>query len=142
MIVERISRYIAAPGPPGDNDFAALALLAFAFQFERIAPYRRLCEACGATPATVTSWRQVPAVPAAAFRTLTLATAPAVEVFRSSGTTGGGEGRSVHYHPYPELYRQAVDASFPRFCMPPGAGPRLPILALIPSRELVPDSSL
>src|SRR5262245_44133561 len=119
MILERISRYIAAPSPPGDNDFEALARLAFAFQFERIAPYRRLCEACGATPATVTSWRQVPAVPAAAFRTLTLAAAPAVEVFRSSGTTGGGagsggsgEGRSVHYQPYPELYRQAIDASF------------------------------
>ncbi|HEV7515900.1 MAG TPA: acyl-protein synthetase, partial [Thermoanaerobaculia bacterium] len=114
------------------------------------APYRRLCAARGATPATVTSWRQVPPVPTAAFRTLTLAAAPAVEVFRSSGTTGasgatgeGGEGpRSVHYQPYPELYRQAIEASFPRFCLPAGIGDRLPILSLVPPRELVPDSSL
>ena len=142
MLVERISRYIAAPR--GGDDFEALAGLAFAFQFERIAPYRRLCEACGATPATVSSWRQVPAVPAAAFRSLVLAAAPAEEVFRSSGTTGGGSGeaRSVHHQPYPDLYRQAIDASFPHFCLPPGAEPRLPILSLIPGRELVPDSSL
>jgi hypothetical protein len=151
MLVERIARYLSAPGtadtPPNTPGFEELALEAFAFQFERIAPYRRLCEGRGATPETVTSWREVPPVPAAAFRSLELAAAPAVEVFRSSGTTaGGGEGgegaRSVHYQPYPELYRQAIDASFPRFCLPPGIGERLPILSLVPSREQVPDSSL
>src|SRR5436305_8859462 len=130
MLAERISRFLSAPWPeptptpetasPAElSEFAALALDAFAFQFERIAPYRRLCEAAGATPGTVTSWRQVPAVPAAAFRSLTLAAAPAVEVFRSSGTSSAGESRSVHHQPYPELYRQAIDASFPRFCLPP-----------------------
>jgi hypothetical protein len=147
MIADRISRYIAASGAgtPGKDTFEILARLAFTFQFQHVAPYRRLCEACGATPATVLSWRQVPAVPAAAFRSLVLAAAPAVFVFRSSGTTSGGgagEGRSVHHQPYPDLYRQAIDASFPRFCLPPGSGPRLPILSLIPGRELVPDSSL
>jgi hypothetical protein len=156
MIADRISRYIAASGTgtPAKDDFETLARLAFTFQFQHVAPYRRLCEACGATPATLPSWRQVPAVPAAAFRSLVLAAAPAVFVFRSSGTSSGGgagetgEGRSVHYQPYPDLYRQAVDASFPRFCLPPlpslppGTGPRLPILSLIPGRDLVPDSSL
>jgi hypothetical protein len=143
MLVERISRHISAGAPEA---FEELALLAFAYQFERIAPYRRLCAARGATPATVTSWRAVPPVPAAAFRSLVLAAAPAVEVFRSSGTSGGSGGgeRSVHYQPYPELYRQAIDASFPAFCLPPGcsAADRLPILSLVPSREQVPDSSL
>src|SRR5437763_17024582 len=107
MLVERISRYLSTPGTnPETPGFAELALAAFAFQFARIAPYRRLCEARGATPETVASWRAVPPVPAAAFRSLELAAAPAVEVFRSSGTTGrsggggGGEGpRSVHYQP-------------------------------------------
>src|SRR5215468_5811311 len=104
MIVERISRYLATPsledvsGAPG---FEALALLAFAFQFERIAPYRRLCETRGATPGTVSSWREVPPIPAAAFRSLELSAAPAVEVFRSSGTTGGEGARSVHHQPFP-----------------------------------------
>ncbi|HZF07651.1 MAG TPA: acyl-protein synthetase [Thermoanaerobaculia bacterium] len=141
MVVDRISRYIAASGTPGQDDFATLAHLAFTFQFEHVAPFRRLCEASGVTPATLPSWRQVPAVPVAAFRSLVLAAAPAVFVFRSSGTTSG-EARSVHYQPYPDLYRQAIDAAFPRFCLPPGADPRLPILSLIPGRELVPDSSL
>src|SRR5689334_1351221 len=119
MLRQRISRYLAevteSPESPG---FEALALAAFAFQYERIAPYQRLCAARGATPATVTSWRAVPPVPAAAFRSLTLAADPAVEIFKSSGTTQGTE-RSVHHQPYPDLYRQAIDASFPTFCLPP-----------------------
>ncbi len=141
MIVERISRSIQSP----QETFEELALAAFAFQFERIAPYRRLCEGRGTTPASVSDWRQVPMVPAAAFKTLELAAAPAVEVFRSSGTTSGGieEARSVHHHSYPDLYQQVIDASFPRFCLPHlSAGARLPILSLIPTLTQLPDSSL
>ena len=151
MIVERVSRFIQslpalAGGPEGT--FEELALAAFAFQFERIASYRRLCEGRGAHPASVSDWRQVPLVPAAAFKTLELAAAPAVEVFRSSGTTSGGSGetRSIHHQAYPDLYRQVIDASFPRFCLPhvPHSQDtaRLPILSLIPTREQLPDSSL
>ena len=151
VIVERISRFIQSPaaaaGSP-EETFEELALAAFAFQYEKIAPYRRLCEGRGVTPASVSDWRQVPLVPAAAFKTLELAAAPAVEVFRSSGTTSGssggaGEVRSVHHHAFPDLYRQVIDASFPRFCLPHlSAGMRLPILSLIPTREQLPDSSL
>jgi hypothetical protein len=85
-------------------------------------------------------------VPAAAFRTAVLAAAPAVEVFRSSGTSSGeggegGEGaRSVHHHPFPDLYRLTIDESFPRACLS-GLG-RPPILALVPDRAQAPDSSL
>jgi hypothetical protein len=144
VIVERVSRFIQSPAAPDAGSFEELALAAFAFQFERIAPYRRLCEGRGATPASVADWRQVPPVPAAAFKTLELAAAPAVEVFRSSGTTSEtGEVRSVHHHPYPDLYRQVIDASFPRFCLPHlSKDVRLPILSLIPTREQLPDSSL
>ena len=147
VIVERVARFVQSPAAPDhpEGTFEELALAAFAFQFERIAPYRRLCEGRGATPASVSDGRQVPMVPAAAFKTLELAAAPAVEVFRSSGTTSGGaeEARSVHHHAFPDLYRQVIDASFPRFCLPHvQAGARLPILSLIPSREQLPDSSL
>jgi hypothetical protein len=69
---------------------------------------------------------------------LRLCAAEPQEVFRSSGTTL--PGRSVHHHPYPDLYRQTIDEAFPRYCLP-GPG-RWPILSLIPSRDLVPDSSL
>lgn len=137
MILDRVTRFLTAPEA---DSFEDLALAAFAYQFERIEPYRRLCERRGSTPETVRDWRQVPPVPAAAFKTMTLAAEPAVEVFRSSGTTQGEEQRSVHHHPFPDLYRRVIDASFPRFCLPYG-GP-LPILSLIPTREQLPDSSL
>ena len=135
MILERVTRYLTSPEA---DSFGDLALAAFAYQFERIEPYRLLCRRRGVTPETLTDWRQAPPVPAAAFKTLTLAAEPAAEVFRSSGTTG--EQRSVHHHPFPDLYRRVIDASFPRFCLPYG-GP-LPILSLIPGREQLPDSSL
>jgi len=126
------------------SSFEELALAAFAFQYENIGPYRNLCDRRGATPATITDWRAVPMVPTSAFRTVTLAAAPAVTVFRSSGTTGGPESRGVHHHPFPDLYRHAIDASFPAFCLPglPAAGSGPPMLSLIPSRADLPDSSL
>jgi len=135
VIVDRVTRFLTHPEA---ESFEELALAAFAWQLERIEPYRRLCEGRGATPETVGDWRRVPPVPAAAFKTMTLAAAPAVEVFRSSGTTG--ERRSVHHQPFPDLYGQVIDASFPRFCLP--YAERLPILSLIPPREQLPDSSL
>jgi hypothetical protein len=81
-------------------------------------------------------------IPAAAFASVELATAPPRETFRSSGTLG--EARSVHRHPFPELYRAAIDASFPPFCLPRGDRPgQLPaMLSLVPPRALVADSSL
>lgn len=138
MILDRISRYLTAPAADSFDD---LALAAFAFQHEHIPPFRRMCEGRGLTPGNVSDWRQIPPVPTAAFKTLPLAAAPAVEVFRSSGTTG--EARSVHHHPFPDLYRQVIDASFPRFCLPyAGPGGKLPLLSLVPTREQLPDSSL
>jgi Acyl-protein synthetase, LuxE len=137
VILDRVIRFLTEPDA---ESFGELALAAFTWQFERIEPYRRLCERRGATPGTVEEWRRVPPVPAAAFKTMALAVEPAVEVFRSSGTTG--ERRSVHHQPYPDLYRRVIDASFPRFCLPFAASGRLPILSLIPPREQLPDSSL
>lgn len=133
--VERILRFIA---DPGCEPFEDLARAAFAFQAERLPPLRSLAERRGVPPDHIESWRDVPMVPATAFRSLELAVAPAVEVFRSSGTTEGP--RSVHRHPYPELYRAVVDATFPAAVL--GGLQRPPMLSLVPDRELAPDSSL
>ncbi len=138
-LIQHISRYVE---DPRCGSFDALARDAFRFQFENITPYRRLCRARGVLPEEMRSWRQVPAVPVMAFRSLPLHAAPPREVFRSSGTTGGN--RSVHFHPFPDLYRQVIESSFPRYCLPAGdplAG-RPPMLALVPPRTLVDDSSL
>jgi len=140
-VIDRIAHFIQDPAA---GSFEDLALAVFAFQYEHVEPYRRLCDGRGATPATIADWRRVPPVPAAAFKRLRLAAAPEQELFRSSGTSGGDEARSIHYHPFPDLYRQTIDAAFPRHCLP-GAGAvsaRVPMLSLVPSREQLPDSSL
>ena len=120
------------------RSFESLALDVFALQFERLASYRRLCEARGMTPATVRDWRRVPLVPTSAFKTVALHVEAGQETFRSSGTQGE---RSVHHHPFPDLYRATIDVAFPRFCLP-AAGTRVNMLSLIPTRDLVADSSL
>jgi hypothetical protein len=147
-VIERISRFLS---DPSSGSFDELALAVFAFQYERVEPYRRLCDGRGVAPGRVADWRQVPPVPTSAFKLLRLAAAPERVVFRSSGTTAGEESRSVHYHPYPDLYRQAIDESFPRFCLgSAGAGggapsrgrEPVPMLSLIPPLSQLPDSSL
>ena len=97
--MERVRAFVRDPGD--EDSFATLALAAFAFQYQRIEPYRRFCDGRGATPASVGDWRQVPAVPASAFKSVELSAAPAEEVFRSSGTSAGEGRRSVHHHPSP-----------------------------------------
>lgn len=135
-IVARLQDEIARWRP--ESPFDDLASAAFAYQYERLPAYRALCDRAGRTPATVGSWREVPMVPAAAFASTHLATDPPRETFRSSGTLGGE--RSVHHHPFPELYRAVIDATFPAACLPRGDRPAM--LSLIPSREVAPDSSL
>ncbi|MEM7480849.1 MAG: hypothetical protein AAF481_06720 [Acidobacteriota bacterium] len=140
-LTRRVAAFLSDPSP---DDFDALAAEAFAYQYERIEPFRRLCDERGVRPGDETSWREVPAVPTTAFQSLKLAAEEPRRVFRSSGTTSATAGsaeedrRSTHHHPFPDLYRAAIDASFPAFCLA-GFGERPPILSLIPPRD---DSSL
>ncbi|HVS03870.1 MAG TPA: hypothetical protein VMT16_13975 [Thermoanaerobaculia bacterium] len=135
MLAERVRRFIADPAA---DDFDRLALEVATFQHAHIPEVRRLWQRRGLLPDAARSWRDVPPVPTLAFKSLELHAAEAREVFRSSGTRGGG--RSSHFQPWPQLYRAAVDASFPRFCLPRLHLP--PMLALVPDRQQAPDSSL
>jgi hypothetical protein len=141
-LARRIGGHVAAAE---SDDFAELARLAFAYQYERVEPFRRLCERRGVRPGPATDWRDVPPVPTSAYKSLEVtvagpaAGAPGVETFRSSGTTAGA-ARSLHRHPFPDLYRATLDTAFPAFC--PLAAGRPPMLALVPRREEAPDSSL
>jgi hypothetical protein len=132
---DRIGELVRAPRV---DAFETAALAVFRFQYERIAAYRGLCDRRGATPESVGDWRQVPMVPASAFKSLELAAAPARETFRSSGTTA--EARSVHHHPYPALYRAVIEATFPGALLPGLSAP--PMLSLVAERARLPDSSL
>ncbi len=144
MAAQELAAQIAAfVADPNCGSWPELVRAAFALQGQNIAPYQRICAARGLVPGQLDDFRAVPLVPVLAFKTLELAVAPAREVFRSSGTTGSQ--RSVHYHPFPELYRQVINTTFPRFCWPqPGleATARIPLLSLVPSRQDLPDSSL
>jgi hypothetical protein len=128
--------------PLSESDFAALALRVFHYQFDHNAPYRAYCERRGATPTSVRHWLAIPAVPTAAFKAVRLVTdaAPPQAVFRTSGTTGGPQRRGEHILPDLALYDAALLAGFRAHLLPDGA--RLPILSLVPSPSLQPDSSL
>jgi len=141
-LIEAIRRFVADPGAA---ELDELAREAFAFQVERSAPIRTLAAARGVDARRMTSWREIPPVPALAFKSVDLLPAGVdperALTFRSSGTTA--ERRSVHRHPFPALYRATIDAAFPGRCLPERpAGHPVPMLSLIPSPVEVPDSSL
>jgi hypothetical protein len=121
-------------------DFEPLALRVFAEQYARNAPYRAYCERRGITPSTVTSWTDVPVVPAAAFRHVDLACDAPEAIFRTSGTTGGTAARGRHLVPRLSLYRASALAAFARWVVPDDA--RVGCVFVLPSPALRPDSSL
>jgi Acyl-protein synthetase, LuxE len=83
-------------GPMDEAKFEALARELFAWQFARVAAFRRLCVAYGVEPKNLRSWREIPAVPQALFKREMLYAAglpkPAA-VYETSGTTTGLPGR-------------------------------------------------
>ncbi len=124
-----------------DEAFDALALRLFGYQARYNAPYARFCAASGVAVSSARSWRDVPAVPAAAFKDAALATfdpSSAMLTFETSGTTGARTGR--HYFETSELYDAALLAGFDRFMIPDGA--RLRYLSLVPNPGERPQSSL
>jgi hypothetical protein len=122
------------------KDFNALALGVFAYQFQRNLPYQRFCLARGQTPETVTRWQEVPAVPTVAFKELELTCGPPEKIFLTSGTTRGQDKRGRHLVPDLRLYHASALAHFAPCLLPDSR--RLPMLALIPSPEALPTSSL
>ena len=127
-----------------DERFERLALALFAFQFEANAPYGRFCAARGATPASVRSWRDIPAVPTGAFKELPLRSFPAercVHVFRTSGTAVARRGE-LELDTL-ALYEASLAPSFESGLLPDLApGERLPLFVLAPPPAEAPDSSL
>ncbi len=125
---------------PAGQDFNALALQVFAYQNEHNLPYQRFCLARRQTPETVSRWQDIPAVPTVAFKELDLTCGPPEKIFRTSGTTRGQEKRGRHLVPDLQLYRESALAHFAACVLPDHR--RSPMLALIPSPEARPDSSL
>jgi hypothetical protein len=133
---DEVLRFLARP----DDRFEALALEIFAHQYEHIAAYRGVCQQRGATPASIRDWREIPPVPALAFKHRELACAPAERVFLSSGTTQGAELRSRHAMPDLRLYRASALGGLRLHVFPDA--PEIRIVSLIPSADEWPQSSL
>lgn len=82
----------------GKGDFTELSLEVFRHQFSGNAAYRNYCEALGKTPETITSWREIPAIPTDAFKLpgVALRGFPESETtghFLTSGTTTETKGK-------------------------------------------------
>lgn len=125
---------------PTGQDFNALALGVFAYQFQHNLPYQRFCLARRHTPETVTRWQDVPAVPTVAFKELDLTCGPPEKIFLTSGTSRGQDQRGRHLVPDLQLYHASAVAHFATCLLPDNR--RLPMFALIPSPAASPNSSL
>jgi len=138
-MLSAVREFIDAPDPAR---FREIALALFRFQYEGNSPYRRFCDRRGRSPANVTDWVDIPAVPVSAFKRAELIVAglPEGAVFVTSGTTEGSERRGRHHVPVPSIYRAAALAHFERCVLPDGARPRFRVLA--PSLAEQPRSSL
>ena len=131
----------APPAEAAEADFNTLALALFARQYALNAPFRRLCDSEGRTPGVVTRWRDIPAVPAQAFKVFDLSCVPLMEtvaVFHSSGTTGAQTSRHFMDADALALYDVGLRIGFRR------ARPDAPerFWAMMPNPEAAPHSSL
>jgi hypothetical protein len=131
-------------GGPGCDEarFDAQALALYAYQLERNEPYRRFAKSLGyGNGRRPASWREIPAVPASAFKDAILATFDAARaelVFATSGTTAERTGK--HYVEHARLYDASLLAGFDRFMLPDR--PKLRYLNLVPNVRSRPQSSL
>jgi hypothetical protein len=145
-----------------DTEFNELALAVFEFQFDENKVYREFCESRKRTPVNVTHWKQIPAVPTAAFKDFALTCFPlkdTVAEFHTSGTTQQKPGR--HYLTTLELYDAAIMSSFKAYLLPdagrvptygaprrgqwlvkPRSDAPLAMFVLTPSPQTAPHSSL
>jgi hypothetical protein len=128
--------------PRDDQAFDAVVLPLFAYLYERNAPYRLFCERRARTPETVTTWRDIPPIPIAAFKALTLAAGPveeAIACFMTSGTTDPAK-RGRHYHFTLDVYNASATSFFRANVLPDVEQMRLLVLGTPP--DLSPNSSL
>ncbi|MGV3757474.1 MAG: hypothetical protein ACO1QS_19005 [Verrucomicrobiota bacterium] len=139
---DAISRASKQPDSLGENEFHALAQELFQLQYQYIAPYRNLCDRRQKTPATVTNWRDIPALPTSAFKDLELSSLPPAErthVFYSSGTTEHRLSRHFHSADSLSLYEASLLPWFEQHMLD-GYTPQF--IALTPPPSACPHSSL
>lgn len=129
--------------PLPEEEFNRLALRVFSFQYRANPPYRAFADRRGRSPDRVDRWQEIPALPTRAFKAAPLVAGPPGDVeavFRTSGTTLGRQKRGEHHVRSLDLYRASLTPNFRAHLLPEGEP--LPVLALLPSPQHAPDSSL
>ena len=132
----RVNGFISqnGAGADADEDFNRVALALFAFQFEEVPIYSRLC--------------QIPVLPAAAFKehiVSSLGENERTRVFHSSGTTEHVPSRHFHSAESLSIYEASMLPWFQRHFLAdhPDFGPRGAVFVfLTPNPTLAPHSSL
>ncbi|WP_312451090.1 long-chain fatty acid--CoA ligase [Comamonas sp.] len=140
-LVADLLAFIAMDGCT-DDQFDQLALRLFAYQYASNTPFRSFCQRRGASPRTVKTWSDIPAVPIDAFKALELRSEPpsqAERVFMTSGTTGRA-ARGRHFHPALQVYDLSMQQHFATRFMQGTA--RMPMGILFPDEVAMPNSSL
>jgi hypothetical protein len=144
-----IGQWVAGEFAPDDARFERLVLELFALQYEANPVYRSWCVSRRIDPSSLRSWREVPGLPAAAFKEspVTCLRGDGITTwFQSSGTTGQTPSR--HFHDSVSL--QAYEASFEPWFQhhaldrwtDSAVNQRLSWISLVPSRTNAPHSSL
>jgi hypothetical protein len=123
-----------------DVEFNGMALMLFTLQFDHNPAYRKLCESRKVSPAAVSHWTQIPAVPTSAFKELEISSLPPDKrsrVFYSSGTTVQKPSRHFHNAESLAIYEASLLAWF-RFQIQPHKN----LAILTPPPSAAPNSSL
>jgi len=113
------------------DDFPAIALEVFQYQYQRNPVYREFCDLMAADADNIRKPEDIPCLPVSMYKTREVSCHPGKAhplVFESSRTSGQEPSR--HYVWNPDWYRQSITGSFRRFIGEPAD---FAILALLPS---------
>ena len=140
----RISEFIL--GSEGRaNSADALAVLSkqlFSLQYQHNPVLHSICEGRGISPANISDWKGIPAIPTEAFKEMSVSCIPADQViaeFHSSGTSNQVPSRHQHHTQSLQLYEVSA---LHGFSLRIGPNPPSVILSLTPSPLEAPHSSL
>lgn len=101
-----------SPGQKNLNSsFNRLAIDLFNLQFQHNRVYRTFCHSRQIEPSQITDWKQIPALPASAFKDLdvsSLTSEERIAVFHSSGTTQQRPSRHFHSAESLALYEESL----------------------------------
>jgi hypothetical protein len=141
-IYDEVLSFIEMPRP---DLFEPLALEVFRYQLQNVPVFRQYCEARGASIERVKSFTDMPFASTVAFKYSTVhndaeGDSVAALTFLTSGTTKGFAERGRHIVPRPRVYRASAIGHLRRMLFPDGA--RIAILALHPTCDIMPESSL